>query len=95
LAPSIHLRKQLDALMRWVVSADRAAQERASLPLLRLFGLACTDGMLRRGASGPLAARFAALLAVHETWVEARAAQLLVECQADWPGGAFETLCLV
>jgi alkylation response protein AidB-like acyl-CoA dehydrogenase len=96
LAPAICLRQQLDAAMAWMASADRAAQERAALPLLRLFGLVCSDGILRRGvgAGGALAARFAALLALHETFAEARAAVLLAECQTPPPDGVFEVLCL-
>jgi alkylation response protein AidB-like acyl-CoA dehydrogenase len=94
LAPALPLRKQLEAAMQWVAAADRGCQERAALPLLRLFGLVCTDGILRRAAGGPLAARFAALLSVHETLAEARAALLLAECQVAPPDGAFEVLCL-
>jgi alkylation response protein AidB-like acyl-CoA dehydrogenase len=96
LAPSLRLRKQLEAAMGWLMCCGRAQQERAALPLLRLFGMACTDGILRRGAEGggALAAHFAALLAVHESLAEARVARLLAECHAAPPDGAFETLCL-
>jgi hypothetical protein len=94
LAPAPGLRKQLESAMHWVAAADRPAQERAALPLLRLFGLACTDGILRSGTTGPLAAHFSALLAVHEPLAEARAAFLLAASQATQNAGAFEALCL-
>jgi alkylation response protein AidB-like acyl-CoA dehydrogenase len=97
LAPAPGLRKQLETAMHWVAAADRPAQERAALPLLRLFGLACTDGFLRRRrrpTTGPLAAHFSALLAVHEPLAEARAAFLLAECQAPKQTAAFAALCL-
>ncbi len=78
----------------WTAAADRPAQECAALPLLRLFGLACTDGILRRYTAGPLATHFSALLSVHETLAEARAALFLAECQAPPPDAAFAALCL-
>jgi len=84
LAPAMPLRELLEAATEWVASANRAAQERAALPLLRLFGLVCTDGILRRGAGvdGPLAAHSAALLAVHETLAQARIASAVAALAA-------------
>jgi alkylation response protein AidB-like acyl-CoA dehydrogenase len=96
LAPAARLRQYLESAMDWLAASGRAAQERASLPLLRLFGLACADGILRRHArdGSGLAARFTALLAVHETLAEARAAWLLAQAQVPPPDAAFEALCL-
>jgi hypothetical protein len=69
LNPSPGLRTRLLEVVSRISSFDRAGQERAALPLLRLFGLACADGARRRHAVGPgsLAARFKALLGMHET----------------------------
>jgi alkylation response protein AidB-like acyl-CoA dehydrogenase len=64
------VRARLNVALERVRGADRSAQEQAALPLLRLFGLAVTDGLLRRNA--PLGARFGALLSWHQASLTAR-----------------------
>jgi hypothetical protein len=62
------------------------------LPLLRLFGLACVDGVLRRHAAGALATHFSALLDLHETGLEARAAWLSAQGEQAFGDASFGVL---
>ena len=84
LNPSPGLRTRLLEVVSRISSFDRAGQERAALPLLRLFGLVCADGALRRHAvgPGPLAARFKALLGMHKTLASMDVDRLTALCAA-------------
>ena len=79
LQPASALRNALNLLRQRLTGFARDAQEQAALPVLRLYGLACMDGLLRRQAARPetQAARFQALLHVHELWLPARIDALL------------------
>jgi alkylation response protein AidB-like acyl-CoA dehydrogenase len=92
LAPAAFLRARLEAMIARVAQAGRAAQEQAALPLLRLFGLACVDGVLRRHATGALATHFSALLDLHETGLEARAAWLSAQGEQAFGDASFGVL---
>ena len=73
LAPAPAVRARLAAVLESIRNAPRPAQEQAAVPLLRLFGLACIDGLLRRhAATGRLAPKFAALLVWHEVELQAK-----------------------
>jgi hypothetical protein len=65
-----------------LAAAGPRAREAAAVPFLRLLGLACADGLLRRAGrqAGPLAARFAALATFHGAEAEGRAARLAARC---------------
>jgi alkylation response protein AidB-like acyl-CoA dehydrogenase len=77
------IRARLSAVLDSVRTAPRAHQEQAALPLLRLFGLACIDGLLRRhAATGPLAPKLGALLTWHEATLPAKLDAL--QDAADW-----------
>jgi len=84
LNPSPGLRTRLLEVFSQISSFDRAGQERAALPLLRLFGLFSGDGALRHHAvgQGSLAARFKALLATHETLAGMEVDRLTELCAA-------------
>jgi alkylation response protein AidB-like acyl-CoA dehydrogenase len=86
--PDPALRARLDAVIAYVTKQNRATQERAALPLLRLFGLVCTDGVLRRHTTP----YFRALLAVHEANLAAETEFLLAQCMAPDLSGPFTTI---
>ncbi|WP_298282418.1 acyl-CoA dehydrogenase family protein [Acidocella sp.] len=66
-APEV--RARLASVLEQVRQTPRQAQEQAALPLLRLFGLACVDGLLRRAATTKAGA---ALLTWHEAGLSAK-----------------------
>jgi alkylation response protein AidB-like acyl-CoA dehydrogenase len=94
LGPARDLQAPLLEVISRIRSLDRAAQERAALPLLRLFGLVCTDGALRRhaGGAGAFAPRFKALLGVHEILAGTEVERLTALCAAPDLQQAFEAV---
>jgi hypothetical protein len=90
LQPAPALAARLREVIDRIAGFNRAARERAALPLLRLFGLVCADGALRRHA-GPVE-RFRALLAVHEGLAGAEMERLLALCDAPGFDREFEVI---
>ncbi len=71
------------------------AREAAAAPFLRLLGLACADGLLRRAgrqAGPPLALRYAALAEHHAIEAGPRAAALSVRCLRGDLDSAFDAV---
>jgi hypothetical protein len=81
--PAQMLRGALHNLRGRIAASPREAREQAALPVLRLYGLACVDGLLRRYASGEgdLAARFGGLLAFHEMELASRVDMFLAQAE--------------
>lgn len=76
-----------------LAEAPARAQEAAAAPFLRLLGLACADGLLRRAGrqAGPLlAGRYAALAEHHAAEAGARADTLSARCLRGGLDAAFE-----
>ncbi len=69
-------------------------REAAAAPFLRLLGLACADGLLRRAGqpAGPLAGRYAALAEFHAAEAGPRAAALSARCRRSDLDAAFEAV---
>jgi len=94
LAPAPMVRDALHHLRERIGASPRAAQEQAALPVLRLYGLACTDGLLRRYAAGEgaLAARFGGLLAFHDMSLAARIDGFLAQAEAPDHDASFQAV---
>jgi hypothetical protein len=91
-APQAALAEQIQSLVAWLSRASPRVVETASVPFLRLVGLAAADGMLHRAAkrAGPLASRYAALAEFHGAEARSRAAQLIERCRRDGLDAAFD-----
>lgn len=78
LSPSEMVMSPLQTMLAHLANAPPPARDHAALPALRLFGLACIDGLLRRHKNiiGE------ALLAWHEAGLAAKATALVAA--ADW-----------
>jgi len=92
LAPQPALAEQIQSLVAWLSRASPRVVEAASVPFMRLLGLAAADGMLHRAAkcAGPLAPRYAALAQFHGAEARSRAAQLSERCRYDNLDSAFD-----
>ena len=82
-APPLRLRKRRGRM-----------REAAAAPFLRLLGLACADGLLRRAGrqAGPLAGRYAALAEHHAAEAGTRAAALSARCLRGGLDAAFDAV---
>ena len=75
-----------------LAEAPARRREAAALPFLRLLGLACVDGLLRRAGrqAGALADRYEALSGFHGTGASGQAALLAAQCRRDDLDAAFD-----
>jgi len=83
LEPDPALTTTVEAAADFLSEVGVRQREAAAVPFLRLLGLACTDGLLRRAgrAAGPLADRYAALAAFYAVEAPPRAAALAARCR--------------
>lgn len=75
-----------------LAGAPARRREAAALPFLRLLGLACVDGLLRRAGrqAGALADRYEALSGFHGAGASGQAALLAAQCGRDDLDTAFD-----
>ena len=75
-----------------LAEAPARKREAAALPFLRLLGLACVDGLLRRAGrqAGALADRYEALSRFHGAGASGQAALLAAQCRRDDLDAAFD-----
>jgi alkylation response protein AidB-like acyl-CoA dehydrogenase len=92
LAPSAALALAVRETAETLVGRRVRAQEAASLPFLRLLGLACADGLLHRAGrdAGHLAPLYAALAAFHTAEALIEAAALVRRCLSGDLDAAFD-----
>jgi hypothetical protein len=94
-APDPELAETVSRTAAALAEAPARAREAAAAPFLRLLGLACADGLLRRAgrqAGPPLAGRYAALAEHHAAEAGARADALSARCLRGGLDAAFEAV---
>ena len=94
LAPGADLSDAVGRTATALSEAPARMREAAAAPFLRLLGLACADGLLRRAGrqAGPLAGRYAALAEHHAAEAGTRAAALSARCLRGGLDAAFDAV---
>jgi alkylation response protein AidB-like acyl-CoA dehydrogenase len=93
-APGAELADAVSRAASALAEAPARAREAAAVPFLRLLGLACADGLLRRAGqrAGPLAGRYAALAEFHAAEAGTRAEALSARCRRSDLDAAFDAV---
>jgi hypothetical protein len=94
LAPGAELSDAVSRTAAALSEASARMREAAAAPFLRLLGLACADGLVRRAGrqAGPLAGRYAALAEHHAAEAGTRAAALSARCLRGGLDAAFDAV---